>query len=73
MASSAGKLSLEIFSLNIDFLFLQRLFSNLSNSSSSITHRLNTVVPKGFEKYFPGGGGKSPQPKDPGASLLHLD
>jgi len=52
--------------------FLQRLFSNLSNSSSPITHRLNTVVPKGFEKYFPGGGGKGPTPKDPGISLFNI-
>jgi hypothetical protein len=52
--------------------FLQRLFSNLSNSSSPITHRLNTVVPKGFEKYFPGGGGKGPQPKDPGIFLFNI-
>jgi hypothetical protein len=40
----------------------------LSNLSSPTAHRLNTVVPKGFEKYFPGGGGKGPQPKDPGIS-----
>jgi len=46
--------------------FFQRLFSNLSHSPSSITHRLNTVIPKGFEKFFPGGGGKGPKPKDPG-------
>lgn len=37
---------------------------------SPAAHRLNTVVPKGFEKYFPGGGGKGPQPKDPGISPI---
>ncbi|CAF1055259.1 unnamed protein product [Rotaria magnacalcarata] len=44
---------------------VSRLFTNLSNSSSSNAHRLNTVVPKGFEKYFPGGGSKGPQAKEP--------
>ncbi|CAF0730860.1 unnamed protein product [Adineta steineri] len=39
-----------------------RLFSNVSSPNA---HRLNTVVPKGFEKYFPGSGGKGPKPKDP--------
>jgi hypothetical protein len=51
-------------------IFLQRLFNNLSNPLTPIAHRLNTVVPKGFEKYFPGGGGKGPQPKDPGITLF---
>jgi len=41
----------------------------VTNLSTSISHRLNTVVPKGFEKYFPGGGGKGPKPKDPGSFL----
>ncbi|CAF0920916.1 unnamed protein product [Adineta ricciae] len=45
-----------------------RLFSNVSNVSSPVAHRLNTVVPKGFEKYFPGNGGKGPKPKDPAGS-----
>jgi hypothetical protein len=45
------------------------LFSNLSNSTSPVAHRLNTVVPKGFEKYFPGGAGKEAKPKDPGISF----
>ncbi|CAF0763293.1 unnamed protein product [Rotaria sordida] len=47
---------------------VSRLFNNLSNSTSSIVHRLNTVVPKGFEKYFPGGAGKGPHPKEPTGS-----
>jgi hypothetical protein len=51
--------------------FSQRLFSNVSSASSLSTPRLNTVVPKGFEKYFPGGGGKGPQPKDPGISFFN--
>ncbi|CAF2974073.1 unnamed protein product [Rotaria sp. Silwood2] len=44
---------------------VSRLFSNLSNSTSAIVHRLNTVVPKGFEKYFPGGGDGNQRPPAP--------
>ena len=73
MASSLCKWNPHSYRVSLHLVVLfQRLFSHLPKSSSSATHRLNTVVPKGFEKYFPGGSGKAPQTKDTGTSFLPL-
>ncbi|CAF1376484.1 unnamed protein product [Didymodactylos carnosus] len=45
-----------------------RFFSSLStpySSSYQFPSRLNTIVPKGFEKYFPSGGKRGPQEPAP--------
>ncbi|UJR36824.1 hypothetical protein I4U23_029537 [Adineta vaga] len=57
--------SLPLITIKSDHEIVHFNVSNTSSSAAATGHRLNTVVPKGFEKYFPGGGGKGPKPKDP--------